>query len=123
MYKFLIITTFLLTIIGCQGQSANAEGSNFQTVSKEVFAQEMKSENALLVDVRTPEEFQLGTIDNAINVDFYAENFQDQLKALPKDKKIMVFCRSGGRSGKTVEMMKSLGFTDVYELEGGYSQW
>lgn len=72
-----------------------------------------------VLDVRTPEEIQEGHLPNAIAYDFKAPGFETKLASLPRDKAYLVYCRSGGRSAKTVEMMKSLGFPEVYEMKGG----
>lgn len=56
-------------------------------------------------------------------MDFYGPNFASELESLDKDKPVMIFCKSGGRSGQTLEMMKEMGFSTVLELEGGYSGW
>ncbi len=94
-------------------------------VSQEVFKQALSDENAhmngQLIDVRTPEEYAAGTIGNAKNIDFFANDFKDKMMSLDKDRPVYIFCKSGGRSGKTLKMMKEWGFTYVLELEGGYS--
>ncbi|HEY1005538.1 MAG TPA: rhodanese-like domain-containing protein [Sphingobacteriaceae bacterium] len=72
-----------------------------------------------VLDVRTPEEIQEGHLPNAIAYDFKAPGFESKLAALPRDKAYLVYCRSGGRSARTVEMMKNLGFAEVYEMKGG----
>lgn len=96
-----------------------------QRVSQEVFKAflDENKEDVQLVDVRTPEEYNAGTIGGAVNMDFYGADFQAQLATLDKEKPVMIFCKSGGRSGQTLEMMKEMGFTTVLELEGGYSNW
>ncbi len=72
-----------------------------------------------VLDVRTPEEIQEGHLPNAIAYDFKAPGFESKLATLPRDRAYLVYCRSGGRSARTVEMMKNLGFREVYEMKGG----
>lgn len=76
--------------------------------------------NFAILDVRTPEEIAEGKLDNALEIDFYAENFEDQLAELPRDVNYYVYCRSGGRSGQTIEKMKNMGFQKSYNVKGGY---
>ena len=76
-----------------------------------------------LVDVRTPEEFGAGSIEGAVNIDFYADDFEAQLEQLDKTRPLVVFCKSGGRSNKTATRCKEIGFEKVYDIEGGYNQW
>ncbi len=77
----------------------------------------------VVLDVRTPEEFGAGRIADSVNLDFYAADFVDRLDALDKDVPYFVYCRSGNRSGQTIETMRDLGFTEVYELDGGIVSW
>lgn len=79
------------------------------------------TENTIILDVRTPDEYSSKHIKNAINIDFYGADFTSKIKALDKSKDYKVYCRSGNRSGQTVNMMKSLGFKSV-ENVGGISQ-
>lgn len=77
----------------------------------------------VIIDVRTPNEFEEGYIENAININFYDSNFKEQLNKLDKNKKYLIYCRSGARSSKTLEMMKELNFNEVYDLQGGFLSW
>ena len=83
------------------------------------FKQELL-DNAILVDVRTPEEFEAGHLENAENVNWFDPNFTEHFKAVDKDKTIYVYCKVGGRSAKAQEKLKSLGYKHVVNLEGGY---
>ena len=78
---------------------------------------------AVLVDVRTPEEFAAGHLDNATNINWYDTDFADRFKAIDKDKTIYVYCKMGVRSLKAQEKLKSLGYQHVVNLEGGYDAW
>lgn len=77
------------------------------------------TQGATLLDVRTAGEFASGHIEGAMNLDFYAPNFADQIAALDRTTPYFVYCRSGNRSGQTVGLMKQLGFTNVTDLPGG----
>jgi rhodanese-related sulfurtransferase len=77
----------------------------------------------VVLDVRTPEEYAAGHITGSDNIDFYAPDFLDRLDALDKDAPYFVYCRSGNRSATTIEAMRDLGFTEVYELGGGVVTW
>lgn len=77
----------------------------------------------VILDVRTPQEYQSGHIAGAVNIDFYASDFPKQLNALDKSKTYVVYCRSGHRSGQAVSLMKQLGFTHIYDIQGGLSTW
>jgi len=77
----------------------------------------------VILDVRTPAEFADEHIENAVNLDFYSENFRDDLNKLDKSNTYIVYCRTGSRSGKSLEIMKELGFREVYNISGGIVGW
>ncbi|AEA46376.1 rhodanese-like domain-containing protein [Archaeoglobus veneficus] len=77
----------------------------------------------VILDVRTPEEFSQGHIENAINVNYYSKTFENELNRLDKNKTYLVYCRTGHRSGLAVEVMKELGFKKVYNMMGGIAEW
>ena len=77
----------------------------------------------VIIDVRTPQELAEGHIENVINLDFYPETFRNELNKLDKDKKYLIYCRSGNRSGKTVPIMVELNFREVYNMLSGIIQW
>jgi rhodanese-related sulfurtransferase len=79
--------------------------------------------NFVILDVRTPEEFQEGYIEDAINLDYYAKTFLDDLDRLDKTKVYLIYCRTDSRSGKTFGFMKKLGFQEVYHMVGGITRW
>ena len=72
-----------------------------------------------IIDVRTPEEFAEGYIENADNIDFYSETFWDELNQLDKNKTYLIYCQSGNRSGRTLDIMAELNFEEVYNMLGG----
>ena len=126
-FTFLVAGFFLFTSCSdAQVKStpeSSQEGTINQVISAKEFKEKLGDENIQLIDVRTAEEFNAGKIGNASNIDFYGDNFQSELEKLDKSKPVMVYCASGGRSGKTANMMKSMGFKEVYDLSGGYKGW
>ena len=79
------------------------------------------TENAILLDVRTPEEVATGKIANAENI-VWDDSFANKLSSL-ENKPIFVYCGSGIRSAKAASVLKEKGFKEVYELEGGIKAW
>lgn len=77
----------------------------------------------VVLDIRTPEEFAEARLADAIMVDYYASDFADQLDRLDKDVPYVLYCRTGNRSSDAVKTMKSLGFAEVYEIDGGIVNW
>ncbi|WP_240507497.1 rhodanese-like domain-containing protein [Winogradskyella aurantia] len=107
----------------------NCKNNQAETTSeiKLVTAEEMQTildvEDAQLIDVRTPEEFEEGHILNAQNIDFSSPTFDEEVNKLDKSRPVILYCRSGGRSAKCAEKMKEAGFKKIYDLEGGISKW
>ena len=83
-----------------------------------------ESEESVIIDVRTDDEFSTGYISGAVNIDFYMGNeFISKIEKLDKSKSYFIYCKSGARSGQTCELMKQKGFKKVYNLEGGILGW
>ena len=98
--------------------------SNYDISPKDlnlIFNQKL-SENILL-DVRTKEECSESKIPGSLNIDYYSENFKNNLDKLNKNLNYYIYCRSGNRSGKTVIILREKGFKNVFNLEGGILAW
>lgn len=81
------------------------------------------SRNGQLVDVRTPEEFKNGHLANAENIDYKNTAFREQIKSLDKNKPVFVYCLGGVRSAAAADILHENGFTEVYDMQGGYMKW
>ncbi len=84
----------------------------------------MKKDPAIVIlDIRTPDEYATGHIPKSINIDFKADNFEDELKTLDTSKTYLVHCRSGGRSSSSLKTFSKLGFKHIIHLDGGMMDW
>lgn len=109
-----------LTVVGisCQSQS------NYERLSPQEFQKKIEAaSDAVVIDVRTPEEFQGGSISNAINIDFNDNYFEIHTRQLDIAKTYFVYCLSGGRSSSAASFMRKNGCKKVFELEGGIMAW
>ncbi len=80
--------------------------------------------NAVILDVRSPEEFNSGKIPSSINIDIYkGQGFIYLVDELDKAKKFYVYCRSGARSGQACSVMNQMGIQNAYNLLGGIMEW
>jgi len=79
--------------------------------------------NFVIIDIRTPQEYKTGHIENAININFYDSNFKQELSRLDRDKTYIVYCRTGHRSDMAMPIFRELGFKEVYEMDGGIVAW
>jgi len=111
---------FFLTMV----VSSSVYSQSSQVLSADEFEKEMNAtEEKTILDVRTPGEFSAGHLANAKNIDYYRKDFIQQVSKLDKNKPVFVYCKGGGRSGSATEMLTGLGFTKIYDLEGGITFW
>lgn len=87
------------------------------------FAKAIEKPGALLVDVRTPDEFNEKHIPHALNIDWTDDNFDEEAAKLDKNAAVYIYCKSGNRSAKAASRMRETGFGQVYELKGGITAW
>ncbi len=100
---------FLMMIWGSMGCGADAPVQKMEKIP----------ENAIVIDVRTPQEFQAGHIKNAINIPYEVIGFKIKQVTEEKDKDILLYCRSGRRSGIALTTLHKMGYTHVQNM-GGY---
>jgi len=115
-YLFLLFT---LSFLSCKSTAQKGIDLN-PTAFKAAIE---KESDIIILDVRTPKEVAQGVIPGAKVIDFYGDNFKTELEKLDKDKTYYVYCRSGGRSGKTCNALQTAGFQNTYNLEGGITAW
>jgi phage shock protein E len=78
----------------------------------------IKKGKVILIDVRTPEEYQAGHLKYSQNIDYKKEDFKTQIDKLNKKTPVYLYCRTGNRSSKSADILKDLGFTTVYNIGG-----
>ena len=132
IFTLLVFSVSLFLAFSCNSSTTESQvvASEIQEelISKNISAQEFQRlikdrKEAIILDVRTADEVAEGTIGQAKHLDFYGENFNDELNKLDKNKPILVYCRSGRRSGIAMVQLRELGFSEVYNLEGGIIEW
>ena len=95
-----------------------------QRLSPPDFATKLEAlPNEQLIDVRTPDEYQTGHLPHSTLINFKGDGFREEMAQLDKKRPVMVYCAAGGRSTATAALLEELGFTEVYELEGGITRW
>jgi rhodanese-related sulfurtransferase len=120
MKKLLLLMSFFSSFYTTSAQSSDA----ISVLNKTQFAEAIKGQDVVLIDVRTPEEYAEGAIKGSVNIDFFNQQaFIKQISSLDKNKPVYLYCRSGNRSMKAARQLVSLGFEKVYDLAGGYMAW
>ena len=82
-----------------------------------------KQIDAILIDIRTPEEVKSGHLEDAIFIDYHDEHFEAQLAYLRKDLSYYIYCSSADKTIPTARLMNSMGFKNVFVLKGGIKLW
>lgn len=76
-----------------------------------------------ILDVRTPAEFREGHVPGAHNIDFWGATFEYDIEKLPKDKPVLLYCRTGKRSAGAEEVLKKSGFKNIVHMPAGFDAW
>lgn len=122
MRKLLSIAFIAILFYSC------SNGQNNSTYKTSLSATEFDSKikelpSATILDVRTADEFSKGHLLKAVNYDWNGSEFDKQIASLDKSKPVFVYCLSGGRSSSAASKMRSAGFAQVYEMDGGMMKW
>lgn len=120
---FAAVLSTVLILGACGGSTATDSSLELRSVAAIQEIVESPRADLVVLDIRTPEEFAAGHLAGAINIDYYADDFEDQLSALNLDVPYVMYCNSGNRSSNALRVMDSLGFQEVYELDGGIQAW
>ena len=124
VFLFMIATVLIMSCSEAQNKNEKSElMSVVEVIDAKTFNKKLENPSVQIVDVRTPDEFAAGSIAGAINIDYYASDFSEKISELNKQTETLIYCHSGGRSGKASKILKELGFTEVYDLKGGFSNW
>ena len=120
MFKNVFIPVLLLTFLftGCQSAKTNEDNLDVQAFVEKMAA----TKEFNLVDVRTPEEFEKGHIENAQNIDLNAGDFDSKVSGLDKNKPVFLYCLTDTRSEAAAKKLRDNGY-QVYMLKGGILKW
>ncbi len=91
--------------------------------ARDFFERIQSDSQQVVVDVRTPEEYTKGHVRGALNINWNDPGFEKKVSLLDKNKHLYVYCLSGGRSAKAAQALKGMGFSRVFEMEGGMLKW
>lgn len=119
-----LFNLFFIPLLFLSSCSIGQEGNVKVNLGATEFAKKMQAiPTAPIIDVRTPEEFKQGHIQNAVNINWNGSDFSAQMAKFDKSQPIFIYCLSGGRSGSASAQLKSEGFKEIYELTGGMMAW
>lgn len=112
---FVILISTLTLTVSCEANTSYIEAVKLEEKI-------INQEQIQLLDVRTPEEFQEGHLENAININWNDPNFIQQTHHLDKTQPLYIYCKSGRRSAAAAQQLSEEGF-EVYDLKGGIDNW
>ncbi len=122
---FLLLTAVLsMTVMSCNGAASDGVFVN-KTVAEcyTLISENQNNPDFIILDVRTPAEYTSGYIENAINLDYYEDDFEETLATYDKNKTYLIYCRTANRTASVMKIMQRLEFTEVYNMQGGINAW
>lgn len=118
-----VLASTLLLLAGCGSKNSNAENNSYRQIDMEEAEKIMQEEkDYIILDVRTPEEYEEGHIPHAINIPNETISTKDISELSNKNQLILVYCRSGNRSKQAASKLSKLGYTNIVEF-GGIIDW
>ncbi|HBD64908.1 MAG TPA: rhodanese-like domain-containing protein [Clostridiales bacterium] len=121
---FIMLLISAIALSGCNNSNNNIDTKNAEY--KKITAEEAKamidSDDVIILDVRTQEEYDSGHIENAVLLPITEIADKSRYLLTDKDAKILVYCRSGNRSASAAKNLIEMGYTDVYDF-GGINSW
>ena len=116
----IIFIALITTFSNCSTPSSKDD----RALDAKTFDQMIADTNdKIILDVRTPKEFDEGHIPDAVLINVNAPDFEERIGLLDKSKSIFVYCAAGIRSEKAAAILKRSGFDKVYHLEDGFKSW
>lgn len=112
----IVVVAVGLMVVGLQAQQ-------FKDVDVAAAKSLIAKGDVVVLDVRTPEEFRNGHIDNAVLANINDPSFEAKISKLSKTKPVLVYCAKGGRSARASKMMVEKGWKNVSNMAGGFTAW
>lgn len=118
-----ILSIVLLLAFNCTNVLGQ-EKSSVEKLSVAAFSEAIATaDSTFVIDVRTPEEFAEGHLTAALNINWNGDSFEEHAALLDKSAPVYVYCRSGGRSNNAAQKLRELGFSQIFDMQGGMLAW
>jgi len=119
-----VACAFLFRPSALRAQGATGEYPNLSPAeARDMLGKRAGDPGFVLLDVRTPEEFNKERIDGAVMVDYLSPSFRDEMAKLDRRKTYLIYCRTGNRTNGAAKVMRQLGFPNVSVFPGGITKW
>lgn len=117
-----MLVLLLIALAGFYFLSGKIKANDiYQNISTEQAKQLYQQPDYVLLDVRTPAEISERSISGSLNIPL--QELEQRLSEIPRDKKLLVICRSGNRSRQAIQILSKHGYKDLYNVEGGITAW
>ena len=123
---YIILLNLILIGFILPSCSAQQDGTSTALSAKEastLIEKHKDDPNFIILDIRTPGEYQSGHLKDSIMIDYYSKSFGDQIGRLDRGKSYLVYCRSGNRSARSMALFEKLQFKKIYHLSSGINSW
>jgi rhodanese-related sulfurtransferase len=114
---------FFLIFISAFFSCSTSLNDTYQSIDIVELKEVINYQDIIILDVRTAHETSKGYIPDATFIDYYDDKFDEKINLIDRKKSIYVYCKIGGRSKKVAENLHGMGFSEVYNLEGGFIKW
>lgn len=124
--SLIVFVFFLISASGCVSDQKPAEKPQYTDISVGQGKEMIDMGEVFILDVRTPEEYAAGHINGSTLLavqDIPAQELGKKLMEIPRDRKILVYCRTGTRSTQASKILVENGFAEVYNMQGGITEW
>lgn len=120
-YRTLVILVAL--VFAAAARADEPAKAQYKDIDVETFDKMRSGKEAVVLDVRTPEEYEAGHIPGAVLIDITEPDFAQRIAKLDKDKTYLVHCATGGRSARACKLMAKEQFDKLHNLLGGMKAW
>jgi len=128
--QFIVCAIIVNVSISCQFNEAVQANDNTSfsqaSIAKDISPEEFQKligDDAIILDVRTKDEYSGGHLEGSVNIDFFSKTFIEEVLKLDRSKSLLIHCASGGRSSKAMSKLSGSGFKSMYNMLGGYGAW
>ena len=126
----LLIVVYTFTFTSCNEQTKTIVDQTENAISKinvvspqEVYDALQSDQSLQLLDVRTPDEYGVTHLKSSQNICVTTPGFKEKAEKLDKSLPVYVYCKKGGRSAQASEILSEMGFTQIFDLQGGITNW
>ena len=127
IFNRILVMVFIVSLSACNSSQKSPQQSKGEIVEvmapKAMYEVLKEAPYAQLIDVRTKDEYGVSHLKNSQNICITDDDFKTKVASLDKNAPIYVYCKKGGRSARAAKVLKEMGFTKIYDLQGGITAW